>query len=184
LCKDWARMPSAAQVPGYTRYPPLFSFLSRGHFELWRNKSQRRALRDIERNCRMLEDVVRVWFIRAVKDVLPSEASVVEKQSSRLNPYAISLDSSKWESDGLFKGTSSGSTLIDKDIRYYCREIALSGAGLALHAARFYAWNNRIGAPETAALSDDFFEPVKFYGRANTLMDGWRTLRRTQKALS
>src|SRR5262249_5749115 len=82
LCKDWARMPSAAQVPGYTRYPPLFSFLSRGHFELWRNKSQRRALRDIERNCRMLEDVVRVWFIRAVKDVLPSEASVVEKQSS------------------------------------------------------------------------------------------------------
>jgi hypothetical protein len=183
LCKDWARMPSGARVSDFTRYPPLFSFLSRAHVELWRNKSQRRALRDIEKNCRMLEDVVRVWFIRAVKDVLPAEAAAVES-SRTLNPYAISLDPSRWEKDGLFQGTPSKHSLIEKDIRYYCGEINLSWLGLARHLIRFYAWNNRIGAPETAAVSRTSFEPIKFCGRAIRMTEWCRAFITIQRAIS
>ena len=131
----------------------------------------------------MLEDVARVWFIRAVRDVLPTEAAAVES-SGRLNPYAISLDPARWEKEGLFKGTPSRPTLIEKDIRYYCGEINLSWLGLAGHLLRFYAWNHRIEAPETAAVSRASFEPIKFCGRAITMTEWWRSFLSLQRAMA
>lgn len=183
LFKDWARMPSSIQVEGFTRYPPLFSFLSRSHLELWRNKSQKQALRDIEKNCRMLEDAARVWFIRAVKGVLPAEAAAVEA-SKTLNPYAISLDPSQWQREGLFTGMPSDAALMDRDIRYYCREFEQSWSDLARHLLRFYMWNNRIPAPETAALSNAAFDHINFSGRANSFFDWWASFMSIQRALA
>ena len=170
LFKDWARMPSSATVCGYTHYPPPFTNLFRAHTELWRKKSPRTALKDMEKSCRMLEDVALAWFMRAAKEVLPAEAAALEA-SAGLNPYAVSLDSSRWQQDGLFQGTWGRPELIDRDIRYYCRELDMSPSELVRHFLRCYAWNRRIAAPETAALPDSAFDRNDFYGRARSLWD-------------
>lgn len=139
LFKDWARMPSATKAPDFTRYPHLYSYLSRAHVELSRNKSQEQALRDIEKNCRMLEDVVRVWFIRAIESTLPEKLGLINAKD-RLNPYAISLDPDRWEEDGLFNAEPSRTDLMERDIRVYCGEVKLSKWASLYHLFRLYLW--------------------------------------------
>ncbi len=139
MFKDWARMPCSTQAPDFTRYPHLYSYLSRAHVELSRNKSQERALRDMEKNCRMLEDVVRVWFLRAVESTMPERVESL-KARGRLNPYAVSLDPDRWEGDGLFDSEASSMGLIEKDIKVYCGEIKLSKWASLYHLFRLYLW--------------------------------------------
>jgi len=140
LFKDWANMiPADTDAPDFTAYPHLFSFLSRAHVELARKKSRKKALRGIEKNCRMLEDAVRVWFLRAVEDTMPDQLSAL-KARGRINPYAISLDPKRWEQDGLFKSEPSQTTLMETDIKRYCNEVKPSKWSSALHLFRLYLW--------------------------------------------
>ena len=148
MFKDWGRMNSTTMVPDFTKYPHLYSYLSRAHVELSRNKSQQRALKDIEKNCRMLEDVARVWFLRAVEATMPERFGAV-KQHGRLNPYAISLDPSRWEEDGLFDSEVSKTELMELDIKYYCGEIKRSKAVKLLHLFKLYLWGWTIKTTET-----------------------------------
>ncbi len=149
LFKDWANMESTGTAPGFTNYPHLYSYLSRAHVELSRNKSQKRALRDIEKNSHMLEDVARVWFLRAVEATMPERLESI-KQQGRLNPYAISLDPSRWEEEGLFDSEPSKMDLMDLDIKYYCGEIKGSKAAKLLHLFRLYLWGWTMKTTETA----------------------------------
>lgn len=139
LFKDWARMPSKTKAPDFTRYPHLYSYLSRAHVELSRNKSQRRALRDIEKNCRMLEDVVRVWFIRAIESTMPEKLDEIRAKGC-LNPYAVSLDPDRWEKDGLFNAEPNRTALMEKDVKLYCGEVKLSKWASLYHLFRLYLW--------------------------------------------
>jgi len=139
LFKDWANLPSKTDVSDFTRYPHLYSYLSRAHVELSRKKSQSRALRDIEKNCRMLEDVARVWFLRAVEATLPEQLERVKKEG-RLNPYAISLDPGRWDEEGLFDSEPQALDLMEKDVKLYCGEITLSKWQSLAHLFRLYWW--------------------------------------------
>lgn len=139
LFKDWAAMKSTAVAPNFTKYPHLYSYLSRAHVELSRKKSQQQALKDIEKNCRMLEDVARVWFLRAVEATLPERLEAI-KQRGCLNPYAISLDPSKWEEEGLFEAEPAKTALMALDIKYYCGDVKPSKFTALLHLFRLYLW--------------------------------------------
>ena len=139
LFKDWARITPNTRAPDFTAYPHLYSFLSRAHVELARKKDWKQALRGIEKNCRMLEDAVRVWFLKAVEDTMPERLSDIKKQG-RLNPYAISLDPSRWEQDGLFEAEPSQTKLMETDIKHYCGDIKPSKWAKAIHLFRLYLW--------------------------------------------
>ncbi|MGR9106549.1 MAG: NAD(P)/FAD-dependent oxidoreductase [Gammaproteobacteria bacterium] len=139
LFKDWARMPASTKAPDFTRYPHLYSYLSRAHVELSRDKSQQRALRDIEKNCKMLEDTVRVWFLRAVESTMPEKLDLL-KDRGRLNPYAVSLNPERWEEDGLFNAEPKNTALMERDIQIYCGEVKLSKPALLYHLFKLYLW--------------------------------------------
>ncbi|MCI0734333.1 MAG: tryptophan 7-halogenase [Methylococcaceae bacterium] len=149
LFKDWARMPSSTQAPGFTRYPHLYSYLSRAHVELSRNKSQERALRDMEKNCRMLEDTVRVWFLRAVESTMPEKLASI-KARGRLNPYAVSLHPERWEEDGLFDAEPNSTSLMEKDVKVFCGELKLSKLASLYHLFRLYLWGWTMKTVESA----------------------------------
>ncbi|MGH8475496.1 MAG: NAD(P)/FAD-dependent oxidoreductase [Methylococcales bacterium] len=139
MFKDWARMPSHTKAPDFTRYPHLYSYLSRAHVELAKDKSQQQALRDIEKNCRMLEDTVRVWFLRAIESTMPEKLESI-KAKGRLNPYAISLNPERWEEDGLFNAEPKNTELMERDIQVYCGELKLSKIQSLYHLFRLYLW--------------------------------------------
>lgn len=139
LFKDWAERTSNNQAPNFTAYPNLYSFLSRAHVELSRKKTPEKALRGIEKNCRMLEAAARVWFLKAVEDIMPERLSAV-KARGRLNPYAISLDPARWDEEGLFDAKPSQSKLMETDIKHYCGEIQPSKWSSVLHLLRLYIW--------------------------------------------
>jgi len=149
LFKDWAAMKSAAVAPDFTKYPHLYSYLSRAHVELSRTKSQQQAVKDIEKNCRMLEDVARVWFLRAVEATLPERLGAI-KQRGRLNPYAISLDPLRWEEEGLFEAEPATTALMELDIKYYCGEAKPSKVAALFHLFRLYLWGWTMKTPENA----------------------------------
>lgn len=148
MFKDWARMPSDETVADFTRYPHLYSYLSRAHVELSRKKSRQRALRDIDKNCRMLEDVARVWFLRAVASTMPERLGELNRRGV-LNPYAISLDPSRWEEDGLFSSRPGDLALVEKDVRLYCGELSLTKPQKLWHLFRLYwwGWTMKTGEP-------------------------------------
>ena len=139
LFKDWARMPCSTEAPDFTRYPHLYSYLSRAHVELSRNKSQQRALRDIEKNCKMLEDTARVWFLRAVESTMPERLNAIRSRGC-LNPYAVSLNPDRWEADGLFDAAPRSTKLMERDIQVYCGELKLSKISSLYHLFRLYLW--------------------------------------------
>ena len=149
LFKDWGTMASVGKVQDFTKYPHLYSYLSRAHVELSRKKSQKRALKDIEKNCRMLEDVVRVWFLKAVEATMPERLEAI-RQQGRLNPYAISLDPSRWDQDGLFDAEPAKTTLMELDIKYYCGEAKPTKAAALLHLFRLYLWGWTMKTSEIA----------------------------------
>ncbi len=149
LFKDWAAMKSTAVAPDFTRYPHLYSYLSRAHVELSRKKSQQQAVKDIEKNCRMLEDIARVWFLRAVEATLPERLEAI-KQRGRLNPYAISLDPSRWEEEGLFEAEPVKTALMELDIKYYCGEAKPSKFSALFHLFRLYLWGWTMKISDTA----------------------------------
>jgi flavin-dependent dehydrogenase len=181
LFKDWARIASPEPTQAFTPYPPLFTYLSRYHGELWRNKSPLRAVRDIEKSVRMLEDVARVWFLRAVRDTMPERAATLDP--SRINPYAISLDPQRWQKDGLFDTKPvKPHILIERDIQNYCGEIKLKGWSLAAHCVGFYRWNSQLSAKAAEALPASYFDPLKFHGRAISVGEWWQLFTRTQRS--
>ncbi|MGH8552663.1 MAG: hypothetical protein ACRERS_05150, partial [Methylococcales bacterium] len=97
------------------------------------------ALRDIEKNCRMLEDTVRVWFLRAIESTMPEKLKWI-KAKGRLNPYAISLNPERWEEDGLFNAEPKNTELMERDIQVYCGELKLSKIQSLYHLFRLYLW--------------------------------------------
>lgn len=143
LFKDWARLSLKGRAPDFSAYPHLYSFLSRAHVELSRKKSQSKALRDIEKNARMLEDVARVWFVKAVQDTMPEFLPEIQARGG-LNPYAIGLDPERWSEEGLFGSNAPRPTLMEKDIGYYLGEVKATKFGSALHLLRLYLWAFRM----------------------------------------
>lgn len=139
LFKDWARKAGSSKLKGYSPYPHLYSFLSRAHVELSRKKSQRKALCDIENNCRMLEDAARVWFMIAVEETMPDRLDEINGRG-RLNPYAISLDPKRWNEEGLFDSEPCRTNIMERDIQFYRGELRTTKLTGLIHLFRLYSW--------------------------------------------
>jgi hypothetical protein len=105
LFKDWANQ-SLHRVNfefiDYLAIPFVDELRSRN---LKYNQTESEIIEDYLSSLTLLEEVAQVMFHLALEDTMPEILAKVSSHSW-LNAWAISLDASKWEADGLFNPKS------------------------------------------------------------------------------
>ena len=81
--------------------PVAFPGLVQRHLDLETPMDREAVKKRIPENVEFMEAVAVVYFHKAAEN-LPDGAPA---EDTTINPYAISLDPSRWEDDGLFDGT-------------------------------------------------------------------------------
>lgn len=116
LFRQWAALPPGRSQYRFIDYFTLRYLVDLRDRNLVSNKSLDRLVEDAKVNMSVLEQVALALFLVAVEDQFPEHAR--DLRSRALNPYAVGLDPSRWEEDGLFQpeGRSGASAGIVEDL--------------------------------------------------------------------
>jgi hypothetical protein len=104
LLKDWAVRPHRMSFSfiDYLSIPFLLEARTRN---LRTGKSTEELVADHRKNMETIEQLAQILFLLAVEDTMPERLAGLP-EPLWLNAWAISLDPSKWEEDGLFAPTT------------------------------------------------------------------------------
>lgn len=106
LFKDWASAPSHNFSFEFIDYLGMMPFVNRLRSSLFIRKDDQQLFNDYEKNLKTLEELAQVLFLLALEDTQPEQLSRLNNPVW-LNAWAVSLDISQWEHDGLFRPKSS-----------------------------------------------------------------------------